>query len=396
MQYFFQPTGRQNYPSMESDGYFLRSDATIQTDTIRYLMLEMTALSGEFPADQLSRLIPSQAYAEKVITQLKADKLLRTHYRDKLRGYRLTLKAKKILLQENSGRFAFYLTGNTETNQIRSEPTRRMRLHLKAEAYVTLHHAGIPLFPDEKPDLFSPIREAMVPSFHLFPLFYSSREMKQMGPDAVKVKNSRNVGVLLTEKYVYVLYNTGTSLLKWEYRTEIRVNALLQHYLRGNPYQHLPEVHAIMLGRGMETALRLLTSTGGYKKSLFMLDTSYEHFHYIPNTPEGEAIMKLLCNTKLHQKLDHLLRSDLLPPNGQLTIEHDALTLDGDAVLFAYDFDMVRINKFNTALHLFGYHGVLIAFDFQMPVLKEYLGISLQYSSIDFQKFRRGFLHEPP
>lgn len=64
---------------MESDGYFLRSDVSIHTNTIRYFLLEMTALSGEFPADQLSRLIPSQAYAEKVITQLKADKLLRVH-----------------------------------------------------------------------------------------------------------------------------------------------------------------------------------------------------------------------------------------------------------------------------------------------------------------------------
>lgn len=356
----------------------------------------MTALSGEFPADQLGRLIPSQAYAEKVITQLKTDKLLRTHYRDKLRGYRLTKKSKELLLQDNPERFSFYLTGNTETNQIRSEPTRRMRLHQKAEAYITLHHAGVPLFPDAKPDIFSSAREAMDLSISMLPLFYASREFKQLGPDTTKIKNSRNIGVLLTQKHVFVLYNTGASLLKWEYRTEIRVNAFFQHYLRGNPYPHAPDVRAIMLGRDMDTALRLLTSTGGYRKSLFLLDTSYEHFHYVPNIPEGETLLKLLCNTKLQQKLDQLLGSDLLPCNELMLIEHDALTSDGEAVLFAYDFDMVRINKFNTALHLFGYQGMLIAFDFQMPVLKEYLGAGLKYSSIDFQKFKRGFLHEPP
>ena len=90
----------------------------------------MTALSGEFPADQLSRLIPSQAYAEKVITQLKAEKLLRIHYRDKLRGYRLTKKSKEMLLQDNAARFTFYLTGNTETNQVRSEPVSYTHLTL--------------------------------------------------------------------------------------------------------------------------------------------------------------------------------------------------------------------------------------------------------------------------
>ena len=58
----------------------------------------MVALCGEFPADQLTRLIPSPSYGEKLITELKAQKLLRTHYRDHLRGYRLTGRAKQMHL----------------------------------------------------------------------------------------------------------------------------------------------------------------------------------------------------------------------------------------------------------------------------------------------------------
>ncbi len=57
----------------------------------KYRLLEMVALCGEFPADQLTRLIPSPSYGEKLITELKAQKLLRTHYRDHLRGYRLSV-----------------------------------------------------------------------------------------------------------------------------------------------------------------------------------------------------------------------------------------------------------------------------------------------------------------
>ena len=85
----------------------------------------MVALCGEFPADQLTRLIPSPSYGEKLITELKAQKLLRTHYRDHLRGYRLTGRAKQMLLAQNPERFRDFLTGNTETNQVRSEVTRR-------------------------------------------------------------------------------------------------------------------------------------------------------------------------------------------------------------------------------------------------------------------------------
>lgn len=110
----------------------------------------MVGLCGEFPSGQLNRLIESDSYAEKVVTDLKQSKLIRTHYKDGLRGYRLTKQAKELLLSQNSCRFQNYLTGNAETNLIRSELPRRLRLHQKAETYLTLSHAGIPFFPDEK------------------------------------------------------------------------------------------------------------------------------------------------------------------------------------------------------------------------------------------------------
>ena len=120
----------------------------------------MVGLCGEFPSGQLNRLIESDSYAEKVVTDLKQSKLIRTHYKDGLRGYRLTKRAKELLLSQNSCRFQNYLTGNAETNLIRSELPRRLRLHQKAETYLTLSHTGIPFFPDEKPLLFSESGEA--------------------------------------------------------------------------------------------------------------------------------------------------------------------------------------------------------------------------------------------
>ena len=166
-------------------------------DSQKYMLLEMVALCGEFPADQLTRLIQSPSYGEKLITELKAQKLLRTHYRDHLRGYRLTGRAKQMLLTKNPERFRDFLTGNTETNQVRSEVTRRLRLYQKAETYLTLLRAGIPFFADQKPDIFRQNREAGILSMGDLPLFYSSREFKHIGPEATKIKNSRSMGVLL-------------------------------------------------------------------------------------------------------------------------------------------------------------------------------------------------------
>lgn len=362
-------------------------------ETSRYKLLELTAISGEFPADQLGRLISSPSYSEKVITGLKTGRLLRTHYRDRLRGYRLTRKAKDLLLKDNPDRFRFYLTGNTETNRVHSEVPRRLRLHQKAEAYLTLYHAGIHIYPDGKPGIFTQEYQADPADVKKLPLFYSSREIKALGPDMTKIKNSRTVGVLLAQQDVYVIYNAGDHILKWEYRTEIRVNALMQHHLKGNPYPGIPNIRAIMMGSGMETAKLLMTSTGGYKKSLFMLDTSYGHFHFIPNTMEGSCMLKIFCSPGIRKRLDGLLLSDM-QPKADLPMEHDAVSKNGFPVLLAYDFDMVRISKFNAACNLYEKDGVLICFDFQQTVLSEILSGKVNYSSIDFEKFKRGFFHE--
>lgn len=126
---------------------------------------------------------------------MKAEHLIRTHYRDALRRYRLTA-AKEMLLSVSPLRFQCYLTGNTETNLIRSEVSRRIRFPQKAETYLTLLHAGIPFYPDVKPDIFCNHREAGSIGMRSLPLFYASEKLK-MGPETTKIRNSRSMGILM-------------------------------------------------------------------------------------------------------------------------------------------------------------------------------------------------------
>ena len=201
----------------------------LRPNTQKYQLLELIGISGEFPVDQLNRLFSSPSYAEKVITELKTDKLIRTHYKDKLRGYRLTKRGKEMLLSNHPARFQCFFTGSTETNHIRSEVSRRLRLHQKAQTYLTFSHVRIPFYYDEKSQIFSPEREAT--TLQSLPCFYSSREIKELGEVTLKIKSSRSLGILLAQHCVYAVYNTGSSILKWEHKTEIKLNAFLQHSL---------------------------------------------------------------------------------------------------------------------------------------------------------------------
>lgn len=370
-----------------------KSKSTIpKPDTIPYRLLSLTAISGEFPTSQLNRLPGSPHYLEAVVTALKKDGLLRTYYRDQLRGYRLGTRAKAALLESRPERFSCFLMGDTDTNRLKSEVTRRLRLHRIAEIYVTMDNAGVGIYRDEKPWVFSPDGYADGRIGH--PAFYNSREVKEMGIDTAKIRSSRFVGVLLAPSGIFVCYNSGNSLMKWRYQSEMRVKALLWTTLcqQRLSCQFRPEqVSGLAFGGSMEVAYQMLTSTGGPKRDYFMLGNSYDHFYYVTNNYQGEVILALLCDPQKTAELDAVLSQGLVGKNPGWPIEHDAIAPEGTPVLFGYSCDLSRIARFNASLSLLEHTGTLICFDFQAEALRRYCSGHVRLQTIDFEKFEGRF-----
>lgn len=75
--------------------------------TVGYTLLELVAVSGELPADQLCRLPGGDSYKLNVVRVLKSQKLLRTYYRDGVRGYRLTAPPRKPFAVMRPNAFPF-------------------------------------------------------------------------------------------------------------------------------------------------------------------------------------------------------------------------------------------------------------------------------------------------
>lgn len=165
-------------------------------DSLAYRLLELTAISGELPASLLQSLPYSRHYVYNVLSCLRKNNLLRIFHQDKLRGFRLTNLAKQQLLLKNPERFSPFLTGNVETNLLKSELNRRIRLHCIAEVNLLMMDSNIAVFPDKKPDVFTPQKMRLPPV--CTPAFYTSREIKQIEMDGIKTNGSRMIGALLT------------------------------------------------------------------------------------------------------------------------------------------------------------------------------------------------------
>lgn len=367
-----------------------------QSQTKPLLLLMLTALSGEFPANQTDRL-GSSSYMENVVKELKREGLLRTYYKDRLRGYRLTAKAKALLLDAHPDRFGFFLTGNSETNQPKSEITRRLRLHRMAESLITMQGAGVSIFRDEKPEVFYPEGAERPSSLRIgAPAFYNSREVKELGTEFVKVRGARMVGVLLTIGSAFVVYNPGSVKCRWEYKSEMRTKALMktvlcQQRLAG---QYAPDaVQGLLLGDGMETVYELLAGQDAGQRNYFILDGNYDSFHYIPNNHDGEVILKILCNERRVAELRSVLSENLFPRKAGSHIENDGFDRQGNPVLFAYTLDLPRIARFHQALQLQERSGTIICFDFQAEVLKRYCKAQVSFETINLQKYEGRFPH---
>lgn len=355
-------------------------------DTAAGLLLTLTALSGELPTALLGRLPGGEAYKAKVVKRLKKDGLLRTYYADGLRGFRLTAAAKNLLLESWPDLFCSYLTGHAETNTLKVELPRRLRLHRMAEVLVTMHNTGVGVFPWQKAGVFGPTPPDGIRIE--WPVYYSSREVKEIGPQRDKIRGSRATGVLMTESDVFAVYNTGAAEMKWECNSELRLKILLQQELcwrRLSMQYQGTEPNAIVFGADMERMPVLMGVGADQRRKYFVLEETYRHFHCLTSDHRGEVILKLLSEPDKKAVLDGILLEGLSEARENWIVVNDAM--DGETpVLFGYTCDMPRIRRLCGGLRAHGLRGMLYCFDYQAEVMGRICGKNVEIQPMDFEK----------
>ncbi len=352
-------------------------------------LIELTAMTGEMPAKAIGRLAGSDKYKRKCVTEAQKLKLVRYHRKDHLSGLRLTAKAKQLLLDSSPERFQFFL-GGSEAQRVPSGLQKRTRLHRMAEAYVLMQNAGVEIFRDRKPLYFTGERLAAVS----FPVYYGSREIKELGQESVKVKNSRAVGVLLTPGYIFAVYNTGPGQIKWFGQAEERLAFILPKVLKPTgafAFGQEAEVRGIMLADSMSRFHQFLDEPD--RKAAFPVDNGqFWNMHWLPNTTEGEAVLRLLCDWEKREEFhDSLLENFSPPPAGTQNMEMDAIGGAGEPVLFAYDLDAARIRRFAQALDRQLNAGIVVCFDFQREIVERLCDGTAKLLTIDLENVRKDF-----
>ena len=368
---------------------FSQSPSLPSHNSLNYELLSLTAICGEVPRGCSARLTASESYRKKVVTSLTHDKLLRIFSRHHLRGYRLGVRGKRLLLQQEPERFSFYLSECSDTNAIKSEVSRRVRLHRIAQTYVTMLNAGAIIYRDEKSPIFSPATSD--PFCIEQPCFYDSREMKEAELEMLKIRGSRMAGALFTSSRVFAVYNSMEFLPVFEPQVEMRAKVMLEQVCRTKVSFNL-KASGLLLSGSMDTLHTLLEQSKTRRRDHFLLNDGYEHFYFLTNDSYGETLLQLLCRPEIIRQTDAALLQDFQPSLPNSRLECDAVDDSGAPVLFSYLPDIPRLYRFISALDLLNSPGILICFDFQAYALRPLCGDNIELQIIDFQKFKMRFL----
>ena len=361
-------------------------------DSASYELLSLTALCGEFPCDSAARLIGSESYRKKIVTGLTHSRLLRIFSRNHLRGYRLGIRGKHLLQTQEPERFLFYLSGCGDTNAIKSELSRRLRLHRIAQTYITMKNAGITIFRDKKPPLFSPDAKSAV--FIEDNYFYDSREMKELRSEMLKIYGSRMTGALFTPKQAFAVFNAMDSIPTFDSQIECRAKVMLQRVCQIRT-SAIRKVDGLLLADHWQTLCVLLENAKGSEREYFLFGEGYAHFYFITNDYYGETLLWILYNPEVAVQLHTLLLQSFRPPQRDTAIENDAVTEDGTPVLFACQPDLPKLYRFYAALELHKRSGIIVCFDFQEDALQPLCSSRIKLQTIDFSDFERRFLTSP-
>ena len=339
-------------------------------------MLVLIALSGELPADMAEAVVGSPSYTAAVLTRLKQEGYVLVRNQSGYKGYVRRAKGKRYVLSKFGEDTESFLKGAAETNHVKGEIDKRLRLHRMSKAWVFFWKTGIPILQSEKPGLF----QKALKDGRGKTAYYGSLEFKGR-TDAIK--GSRACGILLAGESGYIVYHSLTQRMRWAKKMERAMKSFAER--ESIKCGKLRQFDAVVMGDTIEFLAELLASDGGVKGDLFQVDDIYEHYYYVPTVAEAQIQVLLLTDAKKREKLYGFLCTALEQAghNGyRLSAGMDRL---GNPVYFCYELDLCQLLRVRQEME-WRQMGTIFCFPYQRPVLESFFGTEVLYREIVTEK----------
>lgn len=340
------------------------------------VLMRMIAVSGELPADMVGMVVGSESYAATVITRLKQEGYIAMRNKSGYKGYVLRMKGKRYMLQTYEADVGYFMQGAIETNHVKSEVEKRVRLHRMSKAWVFFEKMGISVFRSEKTSFEKRIgnREGETA------VYYGSLEFKS-GVDSIK--GSRACGVLLTGESVYIVYHTLQQRMKWAKKMERSMRSWIEKQRMRSGY--ICTADAVIIGDTVEFVVELLESDGGTRKNLYQVDDVYERYFYLPMCGCANIQILLLTDRTMRESLRIFLSGILHKVEEKEYAVNAGLDENGYPVYFCYELELRNLIRVKQDMG-WKQEGSILCLEYQRKALEKFFGEEVRYIEIASEK----------
>ena len=362
---------------------------TVKAGSHVYQLLQLLAVSAEFPASSL-HLLGSERSLKDLVHRLESvqdirfppdasvlhTKVLTVSGQREKRNIRLGKNALPLLEGLHPGAMEYYLRVS-KNHQLSGGHYHVDRSHRIGEAIAMAMMAGLEYRPYVLPRLQNKVRLPIIPDT---PSFYIARDFKENSYDEMdKTTFTRIVGAIFYPGGCYAVYNTRGALMKWSGRGEFKMQSLLTDLARRNA--GLRDVDsALLLCNNPHIALQTVLESDNSKS--MRMDSIYKHVYCIPLSADGIKLLQILTLPDWNEKiLDAFFEPDQRRSMGSM--EYDG-RIDGAFVFSHLDADLARMIRFREGLSLeteTKNRFEVLCYTWQRKFLKAYLGDRVELKS---------------
>lgn len=337
-------------------------------------ILTILSVAGEFsPASY--RLLGNEVVIRRLIHDMcKPQEIILgdTHYEGQL----LTVSGRGQFKSVRMRKWAYPILEEIEANQYYKKTfgsknftgcvKNKDRNYRVAECIMMFFRAAVESRPYMLPELQNEDIKLVVPKR---PCFYLAKDLKKLDSSELsKTQFTRVTGLMFINRKPYAVYNTRSSLMKWNGAGEKKTIASMEAITRMNAGGEKLD-SAIMFYARDEIAIETVRDIKANEHLDMGFMNIYPKIYFVPLGEEGIRQLKLFVRPKWHERAIKYLFKDNVELNPYFDVD---ATIDGASMLSFFDGDVARLIRFKNRVMSENCKFGIACFPHQEKIVKEF------------------------
>lgn len=252
-----------------------------------------------------------------------------------------------------------------------------------AECIMMFFRAGMEFRPYMLPKLQNDQIKLVVPKR---PCFYLAKDLKKLDKDGLpKTQFTGVTGLLFINRQAYAVYNTRSSLMKWNGAGERKTVENMTSIARMNAGCEKAD-SAIMFYENDKIAIETVRDIKANEQLDLGFINIYPKIYLIPLGEEGVRQLKLFVRPKWFERAIRYLFEDNVELNPFFAVD---ATIDGAKILCFFDGNVARLIRFKNWIMSNHYEFGVACFPHQEKIVKEYFGFEVQLRVVPMDEIER-------